>query len=314
MRKKLSKIFFAILVSVTILYFLLRNINTTVFFDKVKNVNVTFIGLIVIGFFFLYLSRTLRFSLVVKKDLSKIFFISTIHNFLNKLLPFRSGELSWPLLLKKYLNVSIADGLGLLLLVRYLDIFAIIALFTTSALFVQPEFLTPPLLFTLSSILIVQILSLVYLRYFVKLARMLLSSVNIGFLNARSEALILRLDNLEKKTSEAGYLRLLITLIPLSFINWLSIYFIYYAYILMFDLDFSFLHVIIACSIVNIFTNLPINGIGRFGTFELGWAAGFILLGMTKDVAIPLGLFVNVGNTLVSCILAVIGYIFLLNS
>jgi hypothetical protein len=127
------------------------------------------------------------------------------------------------------------------------------------------------------------------------------------------EKIIEDLNKIQEYIKNQNYVRTIGVLAILTFLNWITIYIIFFLYTIMFETGFSFLNVIVSVSFVAIANSLPINLFGRFGTFELAWAFGFISLGMSKDVAIPLGLFVNISNTLMSCVLALLGYI-LLNS
>ncbi len=60
--------------------------------------------------------------------------ISTWHTALNNLLPMRSGEVSLPILIKRRLNLDWADGVTLLLVIRILDISALLLVWALSFL------------------------------------------------------------------------------------------------------------------------------------------------------------------------------------
>ena len=65
---------------------------------------------------------------MMKGRITQVFWISSWHNFMNNLLPFRMGELTYPVLLKKHFDISYASSLATLLMFRILDIYAIFLL------------------------------------------------------------------------------------------------------------------------------------------------------------------------------------------
>ena len=73
------------------------------------------------------------------------------------------------------------------------------------------------------------------------------------------------------------------------------------------------MQVVFASTISNFTFILPISAFGSLGTFEAGWTIGFILLGLSKDMALPIGLFTNLFGILVNGCLAIIGYIYLMS-
>jgi uncharacterized membrane protein YbhN (UPF0104 family) len=54
-------------------------------------------------------------------------------------------------------------------------------------------------------------------------------------------------------------------------------------------------------------TILPFQGIGGFGTMEGGWTIGFMLFGMSKDLAIISGFGVHIITIFYFLVLGVIG-------
>lgn len=312
MKKNIVSVLIAFIISITLLYLLLKDIDIRSFFPRVKTFSYQNILLITGGFFVLYVVRSLRFYMILKKNIIKIFMISIMHNFFNRILPFRMGELVWPLLLKKYLGVSIVHGIGVLLLVRYLDFLAIAVCFTAAALIIKPPFFTSQVLALMTAMIILQILSLIFLQQFIQLSINIVQKIKIGLLKNKVRKLTDRLLDLKSDLQNQNMFVLICTMALLSLCNWMALYIIFYAYVVMLATDFSLLHVIVASSAVAVITNLlPINSIGRFGTFELGWAAGYVLLGMPKETAIPLGLFVNVANTVLTGIMMAGAYCYL---
>jgi uncharacterized membrane protein YbhN (UPF0104 family) len=56
----------------------------------------------------------------------------------------------------------------------------------------------------------------------------------------------------------------------------------------------TFIAAMLGTSIYRIASNLPIYGLGGFGTVELTWSAAFVLLGMSLQAAIVSGFSVHI--------------------
>ena len=104
--KRLSKVILGITFSIIITYFLLKNTSLN---ELIKSISEANIGIIFLGFLAyltLYLARTIRFQKVSKiRSFKKTFSVVCIHNFLNNIIPFKVGELSYPLMLKRRFKI-----------------------------------------------------------------------------------------------------------------------------------------------------------------------------------------------------------------
>jgi hypothetical protein len=54
---------------------------------------------------------------------------------------------------------------------------------------------------------------------------------------------------------------------------------------------------------------LPVNGFAGFGTQEMGWGAGFVALGVSRDLAVSSGFGAHVVQLVNICILGVLGHL-----
>ena len=100
----------------------------------------------------------------------------------------------------------------------------------------------------------------------------------------------------------------------LSLFNWLLTYCFFYSITIAFNLEYSFIEVVFAATLSNFTLILPLSTFGGIGTFEIGWAAGFMILGMSKEIAIPIGLFTNLFATILTGIMAFLGYLYLIST
>ena len=88
--------------------------------------------------------------------------------------------------------------------------------------------------------------------------------------------------------------------------SWMMIFFVFYAFMRGFGIDVSFLKVVFGSTIAVIANALPISGLGNWGTLEAGWAAGFLIVGLSKEEAIATGFGVHILIFLVCAITALI--------
>jgi uncharacterized membrane protein YbhN (UPF0104 family) len=79
-----------------------------------------------------------------------------------------------------------------------------------------------------------------------------------------------------------------------SFASWVMIFWTFYAYMKGFGVEIPFTKMIFGSTIGVIANALPISGIGNWGTLEAGWAAGFLMVGLSKEKAIATGFGVHV--------------------
>jgi uncharacterized membrane protein YbhN (UPF0104 family) len=68
----------------------------------------------------------------------------------------------------------------------------------------------------------------------------------------------------------------------------------FYAFLRGFGIEISFLKVVFGSTIAVLANALPISGIGNWGTLEAGWAAGFLMVGLSKEKAIATGFGVHI--------------------
>ena len=79
-----------------------------------------------------------------------------------------------------------------------------------------------------------------------------------------------------------------------SLASWAMIFSTFYAYMKGFGVDISSTKLILGSTIAVIANALPISGIGNWGTMEAGWAAGFLMVGLSKEKAIATGFGIHI--------------------
>lgn len=309
------------LISALVTFFLLGIILSQIRIEDliltVQNINKMYL---LLGFFlytFSYFLRGLRFHLLLDKKISipDLFHVVCVHNMVNSILPARSGELSYIYILKKYHAKSTGEGVATLMVARVLDFITISLLFFISSLFVNdiPE--------TFSSIiwLVVSFTVLLAIFLFVLLyaGEFFLRSANSVFTTLRLEKngvvnFFLRkaidIVNSFKNIKNSGKM---IELCLISVFIWVTLYFLNYTLIKSLNIDISFFEVLLASTFVVFMSVLPVQGLGGFGTYEVGWTIGFVGIGLSKELAINSGVVVHIIGIVYYVLLGLYGYQYL---
>jgi uncharacterized protein (TIRG00374 family) len=224
-------------------------------------------------------------------------------------LPSKLGELSYPYLLNKSSRLSITEGMASLIASRVYDFFTFVIIFLFTSIGFQSFFKINPFFIILFSVILIGLIILLFfhmgdlLKYFSRAVGRIFSW--IGFKNSPSLQWIQRKIH---ETAEDFYaIKARKTYLPVaiaSLVSWIMIFWMFYASLRGFGIEVSFLKGIFGSAIAVIANAIPISGIGNWGTLEVGWAAGFLIVGLSKEKAIATGFGVHI---LIFIICAVLG-------
>ena len=315
---KLTTTIIAVIISGVILWILFHNIDISFFLHNIKNLKTQYLLYAVLFYVATFFARAIRLRWILHfKEIPTLVSVSTIHFFFNRLLPFKAGELALPLLLRKYGNINFFHGIYYLLFLRFLDLYALLILLFCSLFIVK---VSGELIFFLKIFIAIALLlqSVILLRIdkVIIQFKKILGFVRIEKLKHVIQKAIDNLSNLseieEVHALDARKVKFILPIVVFSICTCLLTYFTYYSFLRSFDINFGIFEVILGASGAVLLTILPINTPGRLGIFEAGWAAGFIFfLGLDRNLAVPIGLFINIWQLLLNGILALIGYIYL---
>ena len=266
----------------------------------IKNVNKTYL---ILGFFLYacsYFIRGLRFHILLNKKISitDLFHVVCVHNMVNSILPARSGELSYIYILKKYYDTSAGEGVATLMVSRVLDFIIISLLFFVSSLFVNnlPEIFanTIWLVVSFTTLLTIFLLILLYAgEIFLSVANAIFitfklnKNVSVNFFLGKTKEVVDSFKNIKNNGK-------MMELCIITFIIWLTLYILNYALVKSLGINIGFFEVLLGYTFVVLMSILPFQGLGGFGTVEIGWTIGFIGIGMTKEIAINSGIVVHI--------------------
>ncbi len=297
-----KRLILSILITVGIIVFLLLQISLRDLYSLLRSIDPLWAALGSIAYLLATLFRALRFKwLIYSKAIpfSDLFRITAFYHLSLMVLPSKLGELSYPYLLNKTSGMNVTEGLASLIVSRVYD-FVIMLMVLLFVSFVFQGFfkLNPSLVVLLFTLLIgFLVFGLFYMSSFLSWLSTGLGTIShwTGSRNARFVLWI------QKKMSDMAEdfhaIKSRHTHFPVSLTSlasWVMIFCTFYAYMKGFGVDIPFTRMVFGSTVAVVANALPISGIGNWGTLEAGWAAGFLMVGLSKEKAIATGFGVHV--------------------
>jgi uncharacterized protein (TIRG00374 family) len=214
-------------------------------------------------------------------------------------LPSKLGELSYPYLLNKKTGMNVTEGLASLIISRVYDFVIILVVLLFVSIGLQGLFeLNPSLVVLLVTLLIgLLVLGLFYMGSFLRWLSYGLGRV-FNWTGSRNARFVLWIQKKMSDMAEDFYaIKSRHTHFPVSLASlasWVMIFCTFYAYMRGFGVDIAFTRMIFGSTVGVVANALPISGIGNWGTLEAGWAAGFLMVGLSKEKAIATGFGVHI--------------------
>jgi len=274
-----------------IAYLLLREIKPGEFSNAFKNLSVFWV---IVSFMFYLLSTILRsyrwkIMLLSKSvKLSSLFYVTCLHNLLNQLLPARTGEITYVVLLKKTQSVPASQGAATLILARIIDVLAMGFFFILSIFFFWNSIKVPVVHLLLTTLFVLPLIFLVFVGIFSRRGVQILLRFfeKTGLLRFKlfqkfSDFLVRLAEDLYRiKVSGRLFSYGLFTLLA-----WGAKFFAFYAMCmnLSFSVPITFGETVLGTTFSELASTLPIYGFAGLGTIEAGWSFGFLLLGFPKN-------------------------------
>ena len=305
-----KKIILGVFFTVILVWILISQTDSNLIIDTIKKMPFWGISSGFLIYIAYYIFLTLRFDSLIhskKTPFINLFGLTSVHNMLNNLLPVRSGELSYVYLLKKRFDLGGSEGVASLLVARMMDFIAIFSYFFLSSLLISHD--GPSINLKLISLffLLLLVISLIYFQKIFSITASFFERITI--LPERiSQNIVDKLNNLSATIKlmslEGAYSRCFL----LTAVIWGTRYLMLYVIISAMGVDIIFWEVVFAATAMFIMVSLPIQGLAGFGTLETGWAAGFILVGLDKEVAISTGFAFHIILLAYTITLGFLGY------
>jgi len=297
-----KRLIFSILITALIIFILLSQISLKDLYTLLTNVDPIWSSFGAAGYILALLFRALRFKwLIHSKDVSlgELFRITVFHNLSIMVLPSKLGELSYPYFLNKISGMSMTEGLASLIASRIYDFFIVLMIFLFVSIGSQSFFDINPFLIILFTALLLVLMFLAFF-YMGNLLRWF-SNISGGIAKWKKSRDIKSFLWIERKMNEIAEdfyaIKARKAYLPvglITFLSWIMVYWMCYAFLKGFGIDISFLSVVFGSSVGLMVSTLPISGLGNWGTLEAGWAAGFLMAGLSKEKAIATGFGVHI--------------------
>jgi uncharacterized protein (TIRG00374 family) len=308
----LKRLLVSILITVGIIVFLFTQISLGNLYTLFKSIDPFWAILGVTGYFLAILFRALRYKWLIHSreiSLSELFRISVFYHLSLMVLPSKLGELSYPYFLNKTSGMSITEGMASLIASRVYDFFVFLIIFLFASIGYHSFFKVHLFFIILLSALLIGLILFLFFHMssLLRLFSNFMGRVSrlAGPKNSRPFQWI------QKKIHEmaedfyaikARKTHLRVTLISLA--SWITIFWLFYAFLRGFGIEIPFLRVVFGSTIAVLANALPISGIGNWGTLEAGWAAGFLMVGLSKEKAISSGFGVHILIFVVCAVMA----------
>lgn len=318
--ESVSPLIITILITVVLIGALVYWVKPVTILQLIRFSDVELVLLALLLYVIVFTLRVVRFQQfqdLANISLWKFLPIVSLHSFFTSILPFRSGEVTFIYLLRKYHGTEVGTGAGVLLLVRMYD-FVALALCLTGALLTLliSRIVDDTWLILITFTFGVMILGLSLTAAFwwssmVSVVHRIIVRIGLGerkwirtVFNWASEV-----GNVLKKSSNISHsIRLILT----SVLVWLMIYCVFWVLLRSMGMsNFAFNEVIVATTGAALTNALPVNLIGGFGTTELGWMAGFSALGVAVIEGVATGFALHIWMLLFSMSLAIGSYLWL---
>jgi len=261
-------------------------------------------GIYIVQYFFL----AVRWRLLNqgRVGIGSCYAITAVHNMTNNVLPFRTGELAYPYLLKRHFNIGLGDSTATLFYARIFDLVAMMIFFVGSLAFVGKDVLETVAALKdeiLRFALLVVLVGGILLGMYALLDRWA-NNQDTG----EHESLRGRIRGAFRSLTE-GLQRVEIVSISVKmFISSMAIFLARYAFFMYalraFGIDLVFGEAVAASTLAILGAIFPLQGVGGYGTVETGWVLGLVLIGVDSSTALMAGFGVHTFRLVLSILLA----------
>lgn len=267
-----------------------------------------------------YLARARRFAAVGAKASTLVLVaIVTIHGALNRLMPLRTGELSYPMLARKVGAAGLGEGLVQLLMLRIMDLLTVAMLFLlafslnmllgVAGLGESSDafLIAAGAIFALCLVILARLSWM--LRFGLGVARKVFSLLG-ATIREKSQRII---DRAEAAVDAVTDLKpgQRLRIIFWSIACWSCFFLTFYFILVALQVDLPFLTTVLGSSAAIVGSTVPVSGLGTFGALEGGWTAGFVAVGLPSATAASTALVMSGLTLLFALILAGLGWLFL---
>lgn len=313
-RLPLGRLILTAVLTIALVALFLTQVSMSRIVDMIRGCDIPLLLLATAAYALSYVGRTWRWKLLTpmrRIGWGPLVGISTVHNFMLRALPAKLGETSY-LVLMRARGVPGTEALAALVVARIYDTAAAVVFFMLSIFLTR----TP----LAGSALVDGIVSVVILA--VAAAAVLRGSLIIRGMHRLADRLV-AWGRLPRFLTGHGVRRRLVRLeenleqiqsgrqAPMIFFHtiliWLPSFIMTWWLMTAFGHPVDFWGVVFASTLGIVATLLPVGTLGNFGTQEMGWTFGLVLLGVDRETAIATGFSTHLVGFALAGVFALIG-------
>jgi len=310
----LKRFVLSLLITVGIIFILFTQISIKDLYRLLINVDPFWTVLGSTAYLLAIFLRALRFRWLIHSReilLPELFKITVFYHLALMVLPSKLGELSYPYFLNKRSGLSMTEGLASLIASRVYDFFIVLIIFLFAIIGFQGFLrINLSLIILLSVLLILSVMfAFFHMNTFLGWVSILIGKMSGGTRLKNSKTIHWVQRKIHEIAEDFYAIKARKTYFSVSLASlgsWIMIFYVFYAFLRAFGIKVSFLKVVFGSTIAVIANALPISGLGNWGTLEAGWAAGFLIVGLSKEEAIATGFGVHILIFLVCAITALV--------
>ena len=307
--KKLN-LFLAILLSLVVILYVLVRLE----WEDVGQTFLSLNGYFLISAFIVYLInyffRMLRFKVLLNLEyvpILPLLGVTHLYGMYLYLMPAKFGEITFPILLKRRLNVDIRTSTGSLIVARLFDFFSIALILL---LVLAMYWGIVPVNLQLASVGFC-LLVFVFLVIFLLMVRN--PSRVTAFLEKRqpTRPIIKNIKDfiigVYQGSRNVEEQKKYLTLLALSLLIWLCVNGNFFLITVSLGYTFNFFQIIVVSIIMIPVTLFPIQGFANIGAHEIGWVTAFTLFDFPYDAALNIAISSHIVYVLFVLLLGLIG-------
>ena len=310
----------SLLITTALMWFLFRFIKL----DQLREmVATTDWRLMVVGlgmWMVLYLARSARYVLLAPgTPYLHMLCIASVHNVLLRIMPMRTGDLSYGFLMRKYGTSQLGEALLSLLLFRLLDATTVVLYFATSLVFHSGALRTKdgPELDRTTAILVAVVALVCFALATMNLRRLLTWGTDLlrrvcGAVGLEERPPVQKaLGKLEDSVDSFAHVRprVILQVSGVSLVVWALTYGTFFVIMRAFLMPVGVVQTVLGSTASVVTGFLPIGGLGSIGTLEVGWTFGFYLVGLPESKAAASGFGVSMATLAYTALLGLVGWI-----
>ena len=239
-----------------------------------------------------YVFRTIRLKWLMGADgipFSKLMVVTSLYGMFNYILPAKTGEVSFIVLLNRRLNLPIVDGASMLLASRFLD-FIVIAILLPFVLLVYWSVLPAWLIATSLVFSGIVFSAIVLLIFYLRKPATTLQPATSHLSRSLGNRLLRPVHQIQNGLRAIYARRIHFKLLFWTAAIWLCVYTNFYLIILGLNYTANLYQVVVISVLMVPMTLLPFQGFANLGTHEIAWVTAFMLFGMPEETALSIAI------------------------